>query len=423
MHCFQHIPPPCVAAGVLLLCSLVSSEEAVGADGSLKIEVPFTAQRISINGDLSEWDSAAAIEFESPHQRGERDNSATVKLLWDREKLYAAFIVRDTELRGSYVADDEEIWKDDAVEVFIDSKHDGDRGLNVPEEEFLRRGGMYDRWGDRKFLAPDDYHFIVNVRGSLATLRGVQLDQMDFSWNTDILYAVTLSGSINDGSDIDTQYMVELAIPWSSMGVRPRDGLVLGADFGVEDVDSDGRHRFDWCDVGSFNKPYLWGDIVLVGGENRPLPVAAVLLSITIIAAVTAAGFVAGLRRDRKSQSIAGASTRSSRGVEIAAQIQDCIERNYASPGLSASGAARELGISRRYLNMVLRRQGKPIFSTMLLGRRMSKATELLRNTDMSIAEIASATGFGSQSAFSTMFKTETGISPSDYRKNPSGGQ
>jgi len=423
MHCFEHLPPLRVAAGVLLLCALLSSEEAVGAGGSLKIEVPFTAQRISINGDLSEWDSAASIEFAPPHERGERDNSTTVKLLWGREKLYVAFIVRDTELRGSRVGDDEEIWRDDAVEVFIDSKHDGDEVLKLPDDEFVRRGGMYDPAGERKFMAPDDYHFVVNVRGSLSTIRGVDLDHMDVSWETDILYAVTLGGSVSRDSDIDTNFVVEIAIPWASVGIRPRRGLVIGADFCVEDVDSDGRHPFDWCDVGQFNKPQFWGDIVLAGGGEEKPWTRAILWSVVAFAAVAAAALVVGLRRRRESLDIARASAGASRGAEIAKQIEDCIERNFASPGLSASEVARELGISRRYLSKILAQQAKPTLNAMLARRRISKAIELLVKTDMSMAEIAGSAGFRGQAAFSRKFKAEAGMSPSEFRKNPSGRQ
>jgi AraC-like DNA-binding protein len=382
--------------------------------------VPFTTSRISINGDLSEWDSAAVVTFRPSQSRGDRDNFVAVKLLWDNDKLYVAFIVEDTELTGSHVGDDEDVWQDDAVELFIDSKNDGDRGLNVPEDEFLRQGGLYDKWGERKYLAPDDYHFIVNVRNSLATLRGVQLDQMDYSWDTDILYAVTLSGTLNDGSDIDSQYVAELAIPWSSMGVRPHNGLVIGADFGVEDVDADGRHGFDWCDVGSFNKPYLWGDIVLVKDKRAPMSGALMILTVCVAGAAAAGLLLIGLLTFRKRRGTVLAAKGSPHGATIVEQIEACVERSYTLPGLSASSVARELGLSRRYLNVVLKQQGKPALKDLLIRRRIAKAVELLLKTDMSIAEIAESTGFRGQSVLGRRFKAEAGLSPTAFRKNPS---
>lgn len=48
---------------------------------------------------------------------------------------------------------------------------------------------------------------------------------------------------------------------------------------------------------------------------------------------------------------------------------------------------------------------------------RMKKAAELLRETDMSIAEIAQAVGYDSQSKFTAAFKTFFQVLPKDYKK------
>lgn len=49
---------------------------------------------------------------------------------------------------------------------------------------------------------------------------------------------------------------------------------------------------------------------------------------------------------------------------------------------------------------------------------RIKEAKALLENTDVTLAEIASISGFSSQSFFSQVFKRETGKTPSQYRKN-----
>lgn len=51
-----------------------------------------------------------------------------------------------------------------------------------------------------------------------------------------------------------------------------------------------------------------------------------------------------------------------------------------------------------------------------VLERRVRRAQELLRSADCSIAEIALALGFSSQSHFSTVFRTLTGESPARFR-------
>jgi AraC-like DNA-binding protein len=54
---------------------------------------------------------------------------------------------------------------------------------------------------------------------------------------------------------------------------------------------------------------------------------------------------------------------------------------------------------------------------------RMEKAAKLLRESDMSIAEIAQAVGYDSQSKFTAAFKTFFHVLPREYKKNTAGEQ
>ena len=49
---------------------------------------------------------------------------------------------------------------------------------------------------------------------------------------------------------------------------------------------------------------------------------------------------------------------------------------------------------------------------------RLSKAADLLKNTDMLIEDIASHTGFTQVSHFGKCFREKTGFAPSKYRAN-----
>ena len=53
-----------------------------------------------------------------------------------------------------------------------------------------------------------------------------------------------------------------------------------------------------------------------------------------------------------------------------------------------------------------------------LMEYRLSKAAELLKNTDMLIENIASSVGFEHLSHFGKCFREKTGFSPSEYRAN-----
>ena len=49
---------------------------------------------------------------------------------------------------------------------------------------------------------------------------------------------------------------------------------------------------------------------------------------------------------------------------------------------------------------------------------RMELAARLLRETDMSVAEVAERVGYESQSKFSAEFKKSTGVLPTELRKS-----
>ena len=55
-----------------------------------------------------------------------------------------------------------------------------------------------------------------------------------------------------------------------------------------------------------------------------------------------------------------------------------------------------------------------------LIQKRVQASMDLLCNTNHSIAQIASSTGFASQSYFSQIFKKAVGLSPNQYRKRNS---
>lgn len=79
--------------------------------------------------------------------------------------------------------------------------------------------------------------------------------------------------------------------------------------------------------------------------------------------------------------------------------------------------------LSKQYLvnPTTLKSAFKAVYGTSLAAHikehRMEQAAKMLRETDMSIAEIAQAVGYDSQSKFATAFKERFAILPSLYRK------
>jgi AraC family transcriptional regulator len=52
-----------------------------------------------------------------------------------------------------------------------------------------------------------------------------------------------------------------------------------------------------------------------------------------------------------------------------------------------------------------------------VMSRRIARAKELLRGPDRSMAEIGFAVGFGNASSFSSVFRKQTGLTPTEFRR------
>jgi transcriptional regulator GlxA family with amidase domain len=52
-----------------------------------------------------------------------------------------------------------------------------------------------------------------------------------------------------------------------------------------------------------------------------------------------------------------------------------------------------------------------------LIDWRMSRASKLLAGTDLSVAEVAAATGYASEPAFARTFKRAAGVPPGRFRR------
>jgi len=92
---------------------------------------------------------------------------------------------------------------------------------------------------------------------------------------------------------------------------------------------------------------------------------------------------------------------------------------DHLSSDLSVDDIAGAVGVSRRRLERAFRRDLDRGINQELLRRRLERACELLRTTDMSIADLAPSLGFGSRDYFQRAFRRTVGVSPGRYRRNP----
>lgn len=91
------------------------------------------------------------------------------------------------------------------------------------------------------------------------------------------------------------------------------------------------------------------------------------------------------------------------------------IEQNFQN-NITIEDIAAVCGINRSYFGKIFRSSIGRSPQEFLMNYRMVKATELLKLTSLSIAEIGSAVGYENQLHFSRAFKTIYGISPREWR-------
>ena len=98
-------------------------------------------------------------------------------------------------------------------------------------------------------------------------------------------------------------------------------------------------------------------------------------------------------------------------------QLIEFIEANLDQP-LTLDAMAAQVGISPLYLARAFKAAVGQSPHQYVLARRIERAKELLRNTEIPIIDVALSVGFSSQSHLSHWMIRHTGVSPGVYRRN-----
>ncbi len=101
----------------------------------------------------------------------------------------------------------------------------------------------------------------------------------------------------------------------------------------------------------------------------------------------------------------------------IISQSVHHINSNYMNR-LTLKKLADYLHINESYLSKLFKKEMDTNFSDYLNSVRIKRSKELLKNSDMSILDIALYVGYDNQSYFTKVFKKMTGITPKKYRDN-----
>ncbi|MCE9589798.1 MAG: carbohydrate-binding family 9-like protein [Planctomycetes bacterium] len=183
------------------------------ADGSVKLD-----------GDLGEaaWrDAPVAVIARDSRTGSPSKTEARVKAVWDSNYLYFAFDLDDKQVAATLTKHDDDLWKEDVAEVFLDANNDE---ASYIELEVNALGTTYD--GSIADYRPESQWRIdrlnFDIDATIHTFRAHGLKT-----------GIKVDGKINDPEGDDRGWTCEIAIPWSDIArgtntqhAPPRDGDV-----------------------------------------------------------------------------------------------------------------------------------------------------------------------------------------------------
>ena len=97
--------------------------------------------------------------------------------------------------------------------------------------------------------------------------------------------------------------------------------------------------------------------------------------------------------------------------------LKEQIDNSFTQPDFSINQLADQFHVSIAYVSYLVKKELHQNFSDYVWKLRLDRAIELLLNTDQSIDTISNAVGYLNTSSFCRKFKQDTGLTPSQYRR------
>lgn len=114
------------------------------------------------------------------------------------------------------------------------------------------------------------------------------------------------------------------------------------------------------------------------------------------------------------------ADKRSSKQSDLVRQINQRINHSFKDPSLSLNQIADELSMSPIYISRLYKQQTLTAIVDVIMEVRMQEVCRLLKESDLSVSDIAEQAGFTSSSYLHRMFKRNFSITPIEYRRSKS---
>jgi two-component system response regulator YesN len=101
---------------------------------------------------------------------------------------------------------------------------------------------------------------------------------------------------------------------------------------------------------------------------------------------------------------------------ELIHRIVEYIDQNYNNPEISLYSVAVKFGLTESYLSLFIKEKLGETFSARVERQRITKANQLLLETNLRIEQISEQIGYTNANTFRRAFRRVQGFSPSDYR-------
>lgn len=426
------------------------------------LEIPYSSDEIVIDGDLSDWgtclkytfhdtstclhspgsyplDETYATGIEKAVQFPKSRNVVEALLCWNLDYLFIAFDINDGHLQAEVGTgkDNPMIYLNDEIEVFIDIKFDSKAKMDI-----------------------NDYQFMIDILNNTTVFRGDRrlMDSIkisipkDFGQNIIFLSEVNVFGTLNDLSDIDSGFVVELKVPFTAIGMIPVSGARLRLDLCVSDQDYfldsyeklDGKIQitwpYNWSGYNDFGYPLSWKDVRLAGEpdwfdtvsqhmKKIWFKVFIVALFVSIVVLVVLFVRINRLKKFPARQSVESVKVlfvKSEHAIDtgemdpnmqLLQKATEYITDNHFE-NMNSETVAANIGISLRKFQGITKEGINCTPTHFIYIVKLNLAAEYILENKLNISEITYEFGFSSPSYFSKLFKAHFGTSPVDYKKN-----
>lgn len=254
-----------IALGAVMGCDADPPRRSAPVDPKTQIKElrapKMDGSAIKIDGILDEgaWSKAAGtglfVDVSSGLPNAQIPSQGEAKVFWDDQHVFVAIEAYDKTVRGGFPAGakDPHLWEKDTVEIMIDPGGDGDN-----KDYYEIQVNPQNLTFDTQF---DDYN---KPNGGGKGPFGHE------EWTAAAERAVKILGTIDDDSDTDDGYTVELKIPWSSFAKAPNVPPPQGSSWRMNFYAMQNNGGTAWSPIlgqGNFHKASRFGRVIWAGPE------------------------------------------------------------------------------------------------------------------------------------------------------------